>query len=100
MRLFGRRGDSTGLQLLDEGNQERVAHSGQRRRRTKGRAKLPLVPSEEGERLMADGNFGETRSYEDKLRKRKDRLPRRLMYRELGVSMESPTRCNKLISQV
>ncbi|KAL8763863.1 MAG: hypothetical protein Q9184_000459 [Pyrenodesmia sp. 2 TL-2023] len=99
MRLFGRRGDSIGLQLLDGGDEERVAHGSQRRRRTKGRAKLPPVPSEEGERLMADGTFGETRSYEDKLGKRTDRLARRLMYRELGVSMESPTRCNKLISQ-
>lgn len=100
MRLFGRRSEAIGLQLLDDGDEEGDAHGEQRRRRTKGRATLPLVPNEEGGRLMINGTFGQTGNYEDKLRKRKNRLARRLMYRELGVSMESPTRCNKLISQV
>lgn len=49
---------------------------------------------------MANGTFGGNEYYEDKLRKRRECLARRLMYRELGVHMDSPTRTNKLISQV
>ncbi|KAL8863475.1 MAG: hypothetical protein Q9178_000156 [Gyalolechia marmorata] len=64
-----------------------------------GRGSYPPIPSEEGKRLMSSGTFGETGSYEGKLGKRKDRLARRLIYREMGVSQDSPGRANRLISQ-
>lgn len=65
-----------------------------------GRGSYPPIPSEEGRRLMSSGTFGETGSYQGKLGKRKDRLARRLIYRELGVNQDSPGRANRLISQV
>lgn len=78
-----------------------TGRSGRRRRRGQPTpSRYAPIPSEQGKRLMSSGTFGETGFYEDKLRNRKDRLARRLIYRELGISQGPPARANKLISQV
>ncbi|KAL9599967.1 MAG: hypothetical protein Q9179_003384 [Wetmoreana sp. 5 TL-2023] len=108
MRLFGHAGlrdlftthlgHASGNPADDE---EADGYSGsRRRRRAKGSTgRYPPVPSEEGRNLMASGIFGEDGYFEDKLRKRKERLATRLMYRELGVHADSPHRTNRLASQ-
>lgn len=113
LRLFGQHGlqdlfrthhaNALGNPPLDN-DEEDDGYTGRgSRRRRQGRpvpSRYPPIPSEEGRRLMSSGTFGETGFYEDKLRKRKDRLARRLIYRELGVNQDPPARANKLISQV
>lgn len=95
------RGNASGNPPLDDDDEEEDVYSGRRRRRTKGRSgRFPPVPSAEGQELMASGTFGDNEYYEDKLRKRRVRLARRLMYRELGCQPVTPSRTNKLISQV
>ncbi|KAL8759576.1 MAG: hypothetical protein Q9199_000699 [Rusavskia elegans] len=112
LRLFGQHGlqdlfrthhaNALGNPPLDD-DEEDDGYTGRgSRRRRQGRpvpSRYPPIPSEEGRRLMSSGTFGETGFYEDKLRKRKDRLARRLIYRELGVNQDPPARANKLISQ-
>ncbi|KAL8953985.1 MAG: hypothetical protein Q9222_000195 [Ikaeria aurantiellina] len=85
----------------DDGDEELGGISTWRRRRRAKRPskQYPTVPSEEGKRLMESGTFGDCGYYEDKLRRRKERLARRLIYRELGSHADSPSRTNKLISQ-
>ncbi|KAL8839060.1 MAG: hypothetical protein Q9170_001896 [Blastenia crenularia] len=109
LRLFG----NTGLRELftthrghaygDSDEQTDDGYGGIRNRRLRHGNKVPgrypPIPSEEGRRLMSNGIFGDNEYYEDKLRKRKDRLARRLMYRELGVHADAPKRTNKLVSQ-
>lgn len=73
---------------------------GRNRRAKEGKLKFPPVPSEEGKKLMESGNFGRNEYYEDILRKRKNRLSRRLMSRELGTNADHPLRSNRLMSQV
>lgn len=113
MRLFGHAGlrnlfapHTSANPPLDEdgeGNEDEEVentYSRLRRRTKRSSTSVPTVPSEFGQRLMASGTFGENQYYEDKLRKRKERLVRRLMYRELGIQSVTPNRLNKLISQV
>lgn len=72
-----------------------------RKRRSKGaKQRFPPIPNEEGRKLMDSGTFGRNEHYEDILRKRKNRLSRRLMSRELGTNVDNPLRSNRLISQV
>ncbi|KAI4259515.1 MAG: hypothetical protein LQ352_000702 [Teloschistes flavicans] len=109
MRLFGhaglrdlftnhRSGDSGNLS--DDDDDSDNGYGNRRRRRGKAsKGRYPAVPSEEGERLMAAGTFGESEHFEDKLRNRKRRLATRLMYRELGTSPYAPNRANKLAAQ-
>ena len=116
MRLFGHSGlrslftnhrrSASGFVPTDDdeeaGAEDGYGSFGSRRRRqtrTNDR-KTPLAPSKEGTRLMISGTFGDSDYYADMLRKRKPRLARRLMYRELGNEKALPTRSNKLISQV
>ncbi|KAL8699906.1 MAG: hypothetical protein Q9224_001210 [Gallowayella concinna] len=113
MRLFGQHGlqdlfrthqaNASGNPLLDEDDEDDgYTARGSRRRRRRGQgvaSNYPPIPSQEGKRLMGSGTFGESGFYEDKLRKRKDRLARRLVYRELGIHQDPPGRANKLISQ-
>ncbi|KAI4206775.1 MAG: hypothetical protein LQ348_000843 [Seirophora lacunosa] len=112
MRLFGHAGlrnlfapHTSANPPLDEdgeGNEDEEVentYSRLRRRTKRSSTSVPTVPSEFGQRLMASGTFGENQYYEDKLRKRKERLVRRLMYRELGIQSVTPNRLNKLISQ-
>ncbi|KAL8807383.1 MAG: hypothetical protein Q9182_000722 [Xanthomendoza sp. 2 TL-2023] len=112
MRLFRQHGlqnlfrthqtNTFGNPLDDEDEDDGYTARGSRRRRRRGQgiaSNYPPIPSEEGRRLMGSGTFGENAFYEDKVRKRKDRLARRLIYRELGVHQDSPGRANKLISQ-
>lgn len=75
---------------------------GRRRgRRPKGPPpKLPPVPNPEGRRLMDSGIFGLNDNYQDVLRKRKKRLARILMNRELGLDAEQVKRGNQEIAQV
>lgn len=111
MRLFGHaglrdlftnhRGLASGNPPDDDDDEVEDGYAGtRRRRRAKGsRGRYPPVPSEEGKRLMTTGTFGETGSYEDKLRNRKERLATRLMYRELGIHADSSNRTTRLASQ-
>ena len=72
-----------------------------RRRRPKSTtSQLPKIPSEEGEKLMESGVFGSNEYYQDVLKKRKTKLARRLMSRELGIKGDYSQRANALISQV
>ncbi|KAL8733635.1 MAG: hypothetical protein Q9166_002045 [cf. Caloplaca sp. 2 TL-2023] len=111
LRLFGHHGlqdlfrthqaNASGNPPLDDDEDDGYTSRGSRRRR-RGQDipnNYPPIPSDEGRRLMGSGTFGESGSYEDKLRKRKDRLSRRLIYRELGVNQDTPGRDNRLISQ-
>ena len=61
---------------------------------------LPKVPSEEGRKLMDSGIFGSNEYYKDVMRRRKRKLGRRLLSRELGISNDYSNRANKMISQV
>lgn len=98
---------SPGAEVLnpdDEGDEHEDGYGGldpRRRRRPKGGAKnYPLVPSDEGRKLMDSGTFGRNGFYEDILRRRSNRLARRLMSRELGSNKNQLLRSNLLISQV
>ena len=72
-----------------------------RRRREKGSGKrFPLVPSEEGKKLMDGGVFGSNEYYRDMTRKRNTRLVGKLMNRELGPGRGQSTRTASAISQV
>ena len=75
---------------------------GRRRgRRPKGaQPNLPPVPNPEGQTLMESGTFGLNDNYQDLLRKRKKRLARLLLNRELGLSAEQVRRGNQEITQV
>ena len=109
MRLFGHAGlrdlftthRGSGI-IVDEDDEVDDGYGGtRRRRRTRDRrGQYPPAPSEEGKKLMATGTFGENAHYEDKLRKRKERLATRLMYRELGTHADTPHRTDRLMSQV
>ncbi|KAL8708258.1 MAG: hypothetical protein Q9220_006835 [cf. Caloplaca sp. 1 TL-2023] len=92
MRLFGHAGlrdlftthrpDAAGGSLPGEDDEGEEGFGGistwRRRRRIRRPSKAyPTVPSEEGKRLMASGAFGHCEYYEDKLRRRKERLTRR-----------------------
>lgn len=61
---------------------------------------FPPIPSEAGRQLMNSGHFGERPYYRDTLRGQSNSLSRMLLNRELGGSMQSPVRTNRLISQV
>jgi WD repeat-containing protein 23 len=75
--------------------------SGRRWRRTKGDPnRFPKVPSDEGRKLMDNGSFGSSEPWRDVLKKRKSKLARQLMYRELDVDGTHAARANKVISQV
>lgn len=90
---------------LDDGNE--ILEDGfgglgtRRRRRAKGsNNRFPLVPSEEGQKLMDGGVFGSNEYYRDTTRKRNTRLARKLMSRELGSGRAQSTRTASAISQV
>lgn len=110
MRLFGHAGlqglftnhrsNSSGNPPDDDDDPDNGYGSRRRRRGKASKEGYPTVPSEEGEKLMATGTFGESEHYEDRLRNRKGRLATRLMYRELGISSHAPNRANKLAAQV
>lgn len=110
MRLFGHAGlrglftnhrsNSSGNPADDDDDPDNGFGSRRRRRGKASKGRYPAIPSEEGEKLMATGNFGESQHYEDRLRNRKRRLATRLMYRELGTSPYAPNRANKLAAQV
>ena len=73
------------------------------RRRTRARRpkhKFPPVPSTVGQILMDGGVFGSNEFYRDTLRKRKTRLARKLMSRELGTDRDTATRGASAITQV
>ena len=72
-----------------------------RARKTKGgRKKFPAVPSEEGQRLMEGGIFGSSEYYRDRRMKRKSRLARRIMSRELGTDRSNSIQRTNALSQV
>ncbi|KAL9587224.1 MAG: hypothetical protein Q9212_000383 [Teloschistes hypoglaucus] len=109
MRLFGHAGlrglftnhrsNSAGNPPDDDDHLDNGYGSRRGRRGKASKGRYPAIPSEEGEKLMATGTFGESQHYEDRLRNRKGRLATRLMYRELGLSPYAPNRANKLTAQ-
>ena len=85
----------------DDDDDDDMGLSGRRRRRVKRDPnRFPKVPSEEGRKLMDGGTFGGRDPWQDVLKKRKSRLARHLMYRELGTDGNHATIANKVISQV
>ena len=71
-----------------------------RRRRKSSQIQYPPVPNPEGRKLMEVGTFGQNDHFQDKLRKKKQRVPMILMERELGLKTEQIRRKNQAISQV
>ncbi|CAF9912526.1 MAG: hypothetical protein GOMPHAMPRED_007682 [Gomphillus americanus] len=70
-----------------------------RRRHPSARPAPPPVPSPAGQELMDSGTFGLSRNWQDDLRKRKKRMARTLMNRELGITTEQVRRNNQEITQ-
>ena len=98
-------GSGIALRLGEEDENElEDGHGGlgaRRRRRTKSwKDKYPSVPSEEGKRLMDGGTFGSNEHYRDVRMRRKTRLTKKLMDRELGTDRNVSTRMTSAISQV
>lgn len=105
--LANHRAGGSGITLeLDEEDEDQLenGHGGlgsRPRRRAKGlKNRFPPVPSEEGKKLMDTGIFGSSECYRDNRIKRKTRLVRKLMSRELGTSRSDFTRANRAIAQV
>ena len=71
-----------------------------RRRKTEPAFQPPPVPSPEGQRLMGEGVFGRNEGWEDEARKRRKKVARRLMMRELGLDAYGTKREDDMISQV
>lgn len=71
-----------------------------RRRRAATPVNFPKVPSDVGRGLMCSGTFGSNEYYQDVLRKKKRKLARRVMHRELGSDTVQDKRLNKLLLQV
>ena len=73
---------------------------GRRRRRAANSVEFPKVPSDVGRELMDSGTFGSNEYYKISLRKRKRKLARRVMSRELGNCTAQGKRANNLLLQV
>lgn len=71
-----------------------------RRARRGGGDPAPPVPSEEGAKLMASGDFGSNSYYTDELKKRRKSLATRTMWRELGMDLSGPRQEVQSITQV
>ena len=71
-----------------------------RRARRGGGDPAPQVPSEEGAKLMASGDFGSNSYYTDELKKRRKSLATRTMWRELGIDLSGPRQEVQAITQV
>ncbi|KAE8150497.1 WD40-repeat-containing domain protein [Aspergillus avenaceus] len=77
----------------EEDDDELGALFGLRRRARRGDGDpLPTVPSDEGRKLMASGDFGSNSHYLDELKKRRKSLAMRTMWRELGVDVSGNSR--------
>ena len=88
--------------LLQEDDEEEYGHFGRsrRRRRKSTQHERPPVPNPEGRRLMENGTFGLNDQSQDRLPRRKQRVSRFLMERELGLNMDQVRRKNQSTSQV
>jgi WD repeat-containing protein 23 len=86
----------------DEEEEEFGGFFGYRRRIQRGRGDpAPEVPSKEGAKLMASGDFGSNSYYTDELKKRRTTLATRTMWRELGIGLSGgPRKEVQSISQV
>lgn len=71
-----------------------------RKRRHGASDEPPKVPSDAGTELMGLGDFGSNLYYADELRKRKNALATKLMWRELGLDTVGGQRPTRSISQV
>ncbi|GAB1195880.1 hypothetical protein APSETT444_005145 [Aspergillus pseudonomiae] len=71
-----------------------------RRARRGGGDPAPQVPSEEGAKLMASGDFGSNSYYTDELKKRRKSLATRTMWRELGIDLSGPRQEVQAITQI
>ena len=71
-----------------------------RRKRKTSKVEFPKVPSDVGRELMNSGNFGSNEYYRDILRRKRQKLARRVMSRELGLDATQDKRGDRLISQV
>ena len=84
---------------MEDGTATLLGRNRRRCKKTK-KADFPKVPSDVGRGLMSSGNFGINENYQDILRKRKRKLARRLMTRELGLNAVQDKTANRLVSQV
>lgn len=70
-----------------------------RRRRAATPVEFPKVPSDIGRELMNSGTFGSNEYYQDIVRKKKRKLARRVMSRELGLDTVHDKRISRLLLQ-
>ena len=108
-RVFANHRNGESGMILDlSGEDDNDAENGygglcnrRRRRRSKSsKPQLPPVPSEEGKKLMDGGVFGSSEYYGDDLRKRSNKLARKLLSRELCADHIDLARTTSAISQV
>ena len=88
---------------FDEDDEDDIRDVFPSRRRRKAKCQkngYPPIPSEEGQRLMDGGTFGTSEYYRDRRMKKKTKLLRKLMSRELGADRNQSTRATSVISQV
>ncbi|PGH12149.1 hypothetical protein AJ79_04443 [Helicocarpus griseus UAMH5409] len=71
---------------LDDGEGVYGAAGYRRRGSCVGAHLLPEVPSDAGRELMSSGNYGSNAYYVDEIKRRKQKLATRLMWRELATS--------------
>ncbi|MCJ1393870.1 hypothetical protein MMC18_006746 [Xylographa bjoerkii] len=106
-RIFASHGGASfGLADLDEDDDDDGMEGGygsmvgrRRRKRKASKVEFPKVPSDVGRELMNSGNFGSNEYYQDILRRKKQKLARRILSRELGLDAVQDRRGNKLLSQ-
>ncbi|KAL4906842.1 hypothetical protein BDW74DRAFT_166960 [Aspergillus multicolor] len=69
----------------DEEEEYGILGLGRRVPRRRGPPEYPMVPSDEGTKLMRSGKFGTNPSYLDERMKRKKSFAEKVMWRELGI---------------
>ena len=103
LRRFLEQYSNPGIGVGSGSDEEEEIVSGPRRKGRPKRSKInnfPPVPSEEGKKLMDEGEYGRNQWYRDRLKKRKSRLSHKLMWRELGLENESCMRPASSVVQV
>ncbi|MCJ1404199.1 hypothetical protein MMC11_007424 [Xylographa trunciseda] len=108
-RIFASHGGASfGLADLDEDDDEDDSIEGgygsmvgrRRRKRKVSTVEFPKVPSDVGRELMNSGNFGSNEYYQDILRRKKQKLARRILSRELALDPLQNRRGDRLLSQL
>ncbi len=96
-------GARRGVSANDDGDDGYGGLGSSRRRRPKHGSvnNYPKVPSEAGQKLMGSGEFGDNDNYMRNTPRKKTKLFRKLLNRELGVECGGRERiANRLLAQV